>query len=246
VSRPRSPAGKVQAWVIVLAAGTGERLGRKEPKAFLELAGRPMIEWSLVAIERSRAVSGAVLAVPPTLLMKAKAIARAFPIVQAVLAGGDTRQASVRAALGEVPGSIDVIVCHDAARPLAGSELFDRVVEALGKTGAAGAVPVVASADTVKRVRDGIVAETVPRDEIGLAQTPQAFLATALTAAHAEGGNRWSKATDDAMLLESSGHRVAVVPGDPSNFKVTTADDLHRANEILEARRRAATESAGG
>jgi 2-C-methyl-D-erythritol 4-phosphate cytidylyltransferase len=205
-----------------------------------------MVEWSLIAIERSRALSGAVLAAPPAFLMKAKAIARAFPVVQAVLPGGDTRQASVRAALAEIPNPVDVIVCHDAARPLVGPELFDRVVKALGKTGAAGAVPVVASADTVKRVRDGMVAETVPRDEIGLAQTPQAFLATALIAAHAEGGNRWSKATDDAMLLESSGHRVAVVSGDPSNFKITTEDDLHRANEILELRRKAAEEPARG
>ena len=246
MAKSRSATPSIQAWAILLAAGTGERLGRKDPKAFVELAGSPMVEWSLLAIERSRSVSGAVLVVPPTIVMKTKVLARAFPMVQAIVPGGDTRQESVRAALGEIPDSVDVIVCHDAARPLVESKLFDRVVKALGKTGAAGAVPVVAAADTVKRVRDGMVAETVPRDEIGLAQTPQAFVAAALTAAHTAGANRWLKATDDAMLLESAGHRVAVVPGDPTNFKVTTELDLIQANQILESRREASKESARG
>jgi 2-C-methyl-D-erythritol 4-phosphate cytidylyltransferase / 2-C-methyl-D-erythritol 2,4-cyclodiphosphate synthase len=219
----------------VLAAGTGQRLGRQEPKAFVELAGRSMLEWSLLAVDASPSISAAVLVAPASAFVKARGIARAFPVVAAVVEGGSTRQGSVRAALTQVPASADVVVCHDAARPLAGSDLFDRVVHALKETGAAGVVPVVGSADTVKRVRGGMVAETVPRDEVGLAQTPQAFVASALLSAHARSVGRAFEGTDDAMLLEASGHRVAVVQGSPTNFKVTTEEDLSRAEELLAA-----------
>lgn len=219
----------------MLAAGTGQRLGRDEPKAFVELAGRPMLEWSLLAVDAASSITAAVLVAPPAAFVKARGLARGFPVVAAVVEGGSTRQSSVRAGLIQVPDSASVVVCHDAARPLAGPELFDRVVRALQETGASGVVPVVASADTVKRVRGGVVAETVPRDEVGLAQTPQAFVASALSAAHARSVGRAFEGTDDAMLLEASGHRVAVVEGSRTNFKVTTDEDLVHAEELLTA-----------
>jgi 2-C-methyl-D-erythritol 4-phosphate cytidylyltransferase/2-C-methyl-D-erythritol 2,4-cyclodiphosphate synthase len=240
----RRPA-RVTAWAVVLAAGQGERLGGSTPKAFVELAGRPMLEWSLAALEES-SVAGTVLVVPPGMLLEGRRIARPFPSVVAVVEGGPSRQASARRGIAEIPDTVDVIVCHDAARPLAESALFDGVVGALRTTGAAGVVPVVASADTIKRVKKGVVAETVPRSDVGLAQTPQAFLASTLIQAHARAHATGLEGTDDAMLLEASGHRVAVVDGSPTNFKVTTAQDLDRAEEVLATRSRGTKDSVRG
>ena len=217
---------------LVLAAGAGERLGGAAPKGLVSLAGRPMLAYSLDAV--ARAGLAAVLVAPPDRLAEARAAVPAGVTVFDVVAGGDTRQRSVRLGLTAVAEGTDVVVCHDAARPFATPDLFRRVVEALragARDGVAGVVPGVAIADTVKQARDGRVLETLPRDELVLAQTPQAFDPGALREAHERAERSGLAGTDDAALLEAVGFVVALVPGEPSNFKVTTWEDLRRAED---------------
>jgi 2-C-methyl-D-erythritol 4-phosphate cytidylyltransferase len=201
----------VEVWAVVVAAGSGSRFGR--PKQYELLAGRRVLDWSVEAARR--ASDGVVLVVP------ADRAGDSEPAADVVVAGGDRRSASVRAGLGEVPSSADVVVVHDAARPLASPELFRAVIDAVAG-GADGAVPGIAVVDTVKRVRDGVVEETLDRDALVAVQTPQAFAAAVLRRAHAAGAD----ASDDAALVEAVGGRVVVVPGDVANVKLTTADEL--------------------
>jgi 2-C-methyl-D-erythritol 4-phosphate cytidylyltransferase len=142
--------------------------------------------------------------------------------VVACVTGGETRAASVAAALEEVPEQALVVIVHDAARPLVDDAIIERLLVPLGE-GFDGAVPVLPVADTLKRVRDGIVQETVDRDGLAAAQTPQAFLAPALRRAFA---GDLAGATDCASLVERAGGRVAVVDGDPRLLKITTREDL--------------------
>jgi 2-C-methyl-D-erythritol 4-phosphate cytidylyltransferase len=227
--------------VLLLAAGKGERLGWPAPKAFVEVAGRPLFDYSLEAIDRSAAAEKVVLVVGEEYLDQASALLQRSDrreMVSAIVAGGASRQGSVRHGLSAVDAVAEVVLCHDAARPLASSELFRRVAGALVRPGAgaiaaAGAVPVIGAADTVKRVRGGRVVETIPREEVGLAQTPQAFLAPVLREAHERAARRPVPATDDAVLLEAAGFPVIAVQGEPLNFKITTGEDLRRAEGLL-------------
>src|SRR5919197_1211253 len=155
-------------------------------------------------------MSSLVLVVPPNRIPEALEVAERIeprPELAAVVAGGRTRQESVRLGLEGLPAWAERVACHDAARPFASPELFARVLNALSEV-AQGAVSVVPSPDTVKRIRDGVVAETIPRAEVGLAQTPQAFVVEALREAHAKAVRTGLEATDDAMLLEAAGYRV--------------------------------------
>lgn len=220
------------AVAIVLAAGSGERLGSPVPKAFIGLGGRPILARAVAAALGSPVVDAVVVAAPPGSEDLAHAVLEPFG-THAVVTGGSTRQASVRAALEVVPGTARVVVCHDAARPLATPGLFSAVVAALEERGADGAVPVVPVADTIKRVRDGVVVATEPREELALAQTPQAFRAAALLDAHARAAGSGLGFTDDAATLEWAGYRVVTVDGEPSNFKITTIEDLRRAERLV-------------
>ena len=200
------------AWVVVVAAGGGNRFGAR--KQYEALGGRRLVDWSL---EAARACcDGVVLVVP------ADRAGDDEPLADAVVAGGATRSASVRAGLAAVPADAGVVVVHDAARPRAGAELFARVIDAV-VGGADGAVPGVGVVDTVKQVdSDGTVTATLDRSTLVAVQTPQAFRAYMLRRAHASAAD----ATDDAALVEAIGGRVVVVPGDPANRKITTPDDL--------------------
>jgi 2-C-methyl-D-erythritol 4-phosphate cytidylyltransferase len=142
--------------------------------------------------------------------------------------GGSTRSGSVRAGLDAVASSATVVVVHDAVRPLAAPALFDAVIGAV-RAGADAAVPGLPIPDTVKRVDGDLVIDTIARDGLRAVQTPQAFRADALRAAHTSGGD----ATDDAALVEANGGRVVVVPGDPRNIKITTPADLVVASALL-------------
>jgi 2-C-methyl-D-erythritol 4-phosphate cytidylyltransferase len=148
--------------------------------------------------------------------------------VAALTTGGATRAESVRAGLAAVPATAEIVVVHDAARPLATVDLFGAVIGAV-RGGADGAVPGLALADTLKRVEDVRVTATVDRVGLVTVQTPQAFDAATLRAAHASGGD----ATDDAALVEAIGGTVVVVPGDPRNLKVTGPADLMIAAALL-------------
>lgn len=150
--------------------------------------------------------------------------------VDAVVTGGPTRQASVRAALRSVAAEVPVVVCHDAARPFATSDLFDRVLDALD--GWDGVVPTIPVVDTVKRVVGEQVEATEPREALALAQTPQAFIAAALRDAYAAAERDGIQATDDAALLERAGFRVRAIDGEPWNLKITTPDDVRLAEAI--------------
>jgi len=199
-------------WAIVVAGGSGRRFG--SPKQFEDLLGRRVLDWSLAAARAT--CDGVVAVVPPD---------RLEPGAQP---GGATRSASVRAGLAAVPATAEIVVVHDAARPLAGPELFERVVAAVG-AGADGAVPGVALSDTVKRVDGGRVTATVDRSDLMAVQTPQAFRAGILRQAHAGA----PEATDDAGLVEAMGGTVVVVEGDSRNFKITSPDDLVVARALL-------------
>ena len=218
-------SGEVGAtWALIAAAGSGERLGIDRPKAFAALGGRPLLAESLERLERCELVDAIVVAAPPDWEEPSILLAEelAASKVVACVTGGATRAESVAAALAEVPEDALVVLVHDAARPLVDDGLVKRLLVPLGE-GYDGAVPVLPVADTLKRVRDGAVEETVEREGLVAAQTPQAFLAPTLRRAFSQelGG-----ATDCASLVESVGGRVAVVDGDLRLLKITTPADL--------------------
>ena len=198
-------------WGIVVAAGGGDRYGG--PKQYESLGGARVIDLALAA---TAAACDSVVAVVPAERLD-------DPIsADAVVAGGSTRSASVRAGLALVPDDAEVVVVHDAARPLAPAAVFGRVVGAV-LAGADGAVPGLAVTDTLKQVDDhGTVTATIPRGSLVTVQTPQAFRAEALRRAHAAGG----EATDDARLVESTGGTVEVVTGHRLAAKITEPLDL--------------------
>jgi 2-C-methyl-D-erythritol 4-phosphate cytidylyltransferase len=200
----------VTVWAIVVAAGRGARFGTA--KQFETLGDRTVLDRAVDAA--ASACDGVVVVLPAGASWSA-------PAGVLRTEGGATRSDSVRAGLAQVPGDADVVVVHDAARPLASPELFARVIEAV-RAGAGGAVPAVPVVDTIKRVEDERVIETVPRDNLYAVQTPQAFAADVFRRAHRGRG----EGTDDAALVEAAGGRVVVVPGDPRNMKLTTAADL--------------------
>jgi 2-C-methyl-D-erythritol 4-phosphate cytidylyltransferase len=221
-----------QAAAIILAAGAGRRLGAGVPKAFLEIGDRPMLAVAAGAAAASPAIAAIVVAAPVGYEEAARSCIEGLPVASTVVVGGATRQASVRAALAVLDGP-QIVAVHDAARPFAPPDLFTEVVRAVA-AGADGAIPVLAVIDTVKRL-DGLrVTDTVPRDDLGLAQTPQAFHVEALRRAHEEATRAGQSVTDDAMLLERVGEVIAV-PGDPRNVKITTMLDLARAEARIGA-----------
>ena len=193
------------------------------PKAFAPLRGRPLLAESLERLEASDWIDSMVVVAPPDweepVILLAEELG-AGKVVSSV-AGGASRADSVRIGVREVPDDAAVILVHDAARPLVSDEVVERLLAALNE-GWDGAVPGLAVADTVKRVRDEAIVETLPRDELVAVQTPQAFVASVLR--EAVGGSE--AATDCSALVEGRGGRVKVVEGDPRLLKVTTADDL--------------------
>jgi len=224
-----------QVWSIVVAGGSGRRFGQM--KQFSVLNGRPVLAW---AVEACRPSSAGVVLVLPASGSAGDASAGDGTAEQephgadVVVTGGATRADSVRSGLAAVPADADVIVVHDAARPLASPALFAAVIEAVVDGGADGAVPGVTPSDTIKAVdSSGQVITTLDRATLVAVQTPQAFRADVLRRAHddAEAG-----ATDDAMLVEALGGTVQVVPGEPGNLKITDPEDLEAAERQLAER----------
>jgi 2-C-methyl-D-erythritol 4-phosphate cytidylyltransferase/2-C-methyl-D-erythritol 2,4-cyclodiphosphate synthase len=221
----------VHVCAIIAAGGRGARFGGNRPKQLLSLAGQPILQRSVEAFVRSPLVHDVIVALPRELAQAPPAYLGAGAPRVRVVEGGERRQDSVANAFALVADRADVVVVHDAARPLVTDDLIRRTIAAAAETGAA--VAAVRAQDTVKRAgAAGFVAATLPRDEIYLAQTPQAFRASVLREALAVGA-RGVAATDEAMLAEQAGHAVKIVEGDPRNLKITTPDDLAIAERLL-------------
>ena len=221
----------MSVWAVLAAAGSGDRLGADRPKAFVRLGDRPLLGESLERLEASDWVDAIVIAAPPGWEEPAILLAEELGCgkVSTCVAGGATRGESVRLALAEVPDDAAAVLVHDAARPLLDDAVVERVVTALNE-GWDGAVPVLAVADTVKRVDGERVVETLDRKELRTVQTPQAFVAQVLRAA-CQGDVR--EASDCASLVEARGGRVKAVEGDPRLLKVTDLADLDRVAAML-------------
>ena len=216
--------------VVVVAAGSGTRLGAGRPKAFVALRGRPLLGYAVDTVARLPHLASLVVVAPPdhTDPVGPSWAGVDLPPDAVVVAGGASRTDSVAAGLAAV-GDVDVVLVHDAARCLTPLAVFERVVEAV-RTGAAGAVPGIALVDTVKTVdAHGMITGTPDRASLRAVQTPQGFARDVLLSAYESGLG----ATDDAALVELGGHHVVVVEGDPLAFKVTSRDDLEHAERVL-------------
>jgi 2-C-methyl-D-erythritol 4-phosphate cytidylyltransferase len=205
------------AVAIVLAAGRGERMDTRLPKALMPFGGATIVARA-VELAAAASVSIVVVAPPGWEAEVHRAVGRLG--VDAVVGGGETRQASVRAGLAAVAADVERILCHDAARALEALEGWD------------GVVPVLRVIDTVKRVQDGRIEGTEPRDALALAQTPQAFASAALRDAHERAAADGFEGSDDALLLERAGYRVRAIDGERTNLKITTAEDLLLAEAL--------------
>jgi len=220
----------VSTWAVLVAAGRGERLGEDRPKAFVRLGGLPLLAEPLRRLDESDWIESVVVVVPPEWEEPAILLAEELGAskVSACVTGGASRTDSVRAGVAEVPESAAVIVVHDAARPILPEAVLERLLAALGE-GFDGAIPGLPIVDTVKRVRAGVVQETVPRNELMIVQTPQAFVAPVLRdALDRLSVESTQAATDCAALVEAGGGRIKVVAGDDRLLKVTTRADLDR------------------
>lgn len=213
---------------LIVAAGSGERLGAGGPKALVGVAGRSMLQWSLDALGAVAEIERIVVALPAGVAPPPGVIG---------VEGGAVRSDSVRRALAGA-GAGDPVLVHDAARPLLTPELAEAVIAALrGDRGADAAIAAVRVTDTVKRVdANGTVRETLKRSELWAVQTPQVFRRAALERALRAPAHELAEATDDALLIEREGGRVIVVAASDENLKVTTPLDLKLAELLLSAR----------
>jgi len=224
------------AIALIVAAGSGERLGAGRPKALVELAGRPMLDWSLRALAATPEIEQVVVALPAGAGLPAVSGEHVIGVE-----GGATRSESVRCAL-EVSQEGDPVLVHDAARPLLTPAIVRHVLATLAAdVDADAAIAAAPVTDTIKRVADhGGVLETLDRSSLWAVQTPQVFRREALERALAQPAVVLGEATDDAWLVERSGGRVVVASVSAENLKVTTPLDLEIAGELLSRRARAA------
>ena len=214
------------AVALLVAAGRGERLGTGGPKAFVMLGGRPMLEWSIAALSAVDEIERIVVALPPGVHAPAGTIG---------VPGGAARSQSVRAALREA-GDTEVVVVHDAARPMVTPELVRACLETLAAHDCDAAIAAVPVTDTIKESRGEEVVRTLDRTKLWAVQTPQAFTRRALERALDCEDEALAAATDDASLVEAGGGTVRLVPAPRENLKVTTPLDLRVAELLLAAR----------
>lgn len=224
--------------VVVAAGGRGSRMGADDKKQYLDLAGKPVFVHCLEVFEAMEQVREIVLVVPEGEEARARALAAETLSLEKIRisAGGETRQASVRAGLKSVDCAADIVLVHDGARPLVTASAADDAIRTAMRHGAAvAAVPVK---DTIKVSRDGVrVGETLPRGMLYQIQTPQAFRRELLERAHEAAERFGVSGTDDAVLVEALGEPVALSKGDYENIKITSPEDLFIAEALLERRR---------
>lgn len=216
---------------IIPAAGSGQRLGGGQPKALRLLAGEPMLLHAARRLCEHPAVEALVVAVPESDSAHVAGLLTDLPIAVTVVPGGESRQESVAHALAATGPEYQIVLVHDAARPLMPLSVIDAVIGAV-QAGQAAAIPGLPVTDTIKEVgADHVVVRTPARAKLRAVQTPQAFQRSILEEAHRRATD--SIATDDAALVEAAGYPVLVVPGDPLGFKITHPQDLQRAAELL-------------
>jgi len=222
----------MQSLAILVAAGRGERMGAVRPKAFLDLAGEALVLRSARVFDAAPSVEAIVAVVPGPDVESARSLLGPVRKLRAVVPGGDRRQDSVLEGLKQAPAGFDgVVLVHDAARPLVDVALVEAVVREAAAAGAA--LPVLPVVDTVKRLRDGLVVDTLDREELGAAQTPQGFRFPLLVEAYEAAFRDGVTVTDEAMAVERIGAPVRAVPGSPRNRKITTPEDLAWAEGVL-------------
>lgn len=230
---------------VIVAAGSGQRIGAGRNKVLLEVAGRPLLAHTLTHLAACRALAEIVIVVKEADQAEIAAVASACPISPTIrfARGGAERADSVRSGVAATDPAAEVILIHDAARPFVAPELVERLIFSAVQLGAA--IPTLPLVDTIKRVRSGQVLETLDRRELHGAQTPQAFRASELRAALAR-SSALATPTDDAGWFEALGYAVASVPGDPFNVKITTPHDLALAPALLAAFREKYADSLDG
>lgn len=220
---------------VVLAAGSGQRVGSDIPKQFLSLGGRPMLHRSLAAFEQAGEVDSVIVALPASENAASPEL-DGFPKLVARVPGGDTRQASLAQALAHLPEATDTVMVHDAARPLLDRRLVRDLLAALDE-GCDGVIPATPLEDTIKKVSDQrLVEQEVDRRGIWRVQTPQLFRRAALEDSLTRAIESGMQSTDCSQMLTAAGYRVRVIEGDPLNFKVTRAPDLWLAERVLASR----------
>jgi len=222
----------MKALAILVAAGRGERMGADQPKAFVLVAGQPMLLHSARAFDAAPSVDGIVAVVPADRIGAAREMLVGVRAVRDVVAGGERRQDSVQRGLEALPPGYDgIVLVHDAARALVEVGLIEAVARAAGEHDAA--LPVLPLVDTVKRLRDDRVVETLDRSELGAAQTPQGFRVALLRRAYDLAYRDDVVVTDEAMAVERLGEPVVAVKGSARNRKLTTPEDLAWAESLL-------------
>lgn len=223
-----------ETYAVVVAAGSGRRLGSEVPKQYLPLAGKPLLIHSLVSLNSHSQVDAIVLVVGPGWEERGRQLAHKYKInkLTTVITGGQQRQQSVYRGLLAVPNHGKIVLIHDGARPFLAADLISRMITAARRTGAA--VPVIPVKDTVKVIGPGgFIKETLDRSQLVAAQTPQSFLRDVIIKAHQDAAAERFAGTDDAMLVEKMGLPVEMVPGDENNIKITTPLDLQWAKLML-------------
>ena len=218
--------------VVLLAAGRGERLKADQPKAFVELAGKSLLEHSIYRALATNNLRQLIIAVPQSHLAQILELENQMGtqgVDIRVVVGGDTRQQSVAEALAVLAGGIDTVLVHDSARALTSTDLFNKVADAVFEN-QVGVIPALAVADTIKKYRGDLVEETIDRAELIRAQTPQGFPAELLVKAHVAAKSDF---TDDASLVQAFGGTVMMVPGEEQAMKITTPQDLETAQGYL-------------
>lgn len=219
---------------VIVAAGNASRMGGID-KVMAELGGMPMIARTVKAYQESNVISEIVVVTRPDLIMKITGMCGKFDKVKAVVAGGDSRQASVALGISALSNKVKLVAIHDGARPLITDAVIDRTVRAAHTYGAAA--PAVAVKDTIKVVRGGVVVDTPDRAALQAVQTPQVFDIDLLRGALKKAAQDGAAVTDDCSAVERLGMSVKIVEGDERNIKVTTPMDLKIAQLLLEEMR---------
>jgi 2-C-methyl-D-erythritol 4-phosphate cytidylyltransferase / 2-C-methyl-D-erythritol 2,4-cyclodiphosphate synthase len=226
---PRAAMGSFETAALIVAAGRGQRMGAGVPKQYLALGGKPLLRHSLETFARHENIGAVRVVIHGGDMGLYRSASEGLELL-APVEGGATRQESVRLGLESLRDHAPArVLIHDAARPFVSAALIDRMLAALGH--APGAIPALPVPDTIKRGAQGMIVETIDRDGLWRAQTPQAFHYAEILAAHRAAAGR--ELTDDAAVAEAAGLAVALVPGAEENFKVTTETDLRRAERIL-------------